>query len=241
MQTSDIPAKFQIPFASGAGAGFIRAIPKDHQTPTTTDAPASLYDGFPPETFDPLDSGGIPPAGADFNGLLNQITAWSRWVQAGVPAMYDGTFATAIGGYPKFTMLASTAAGKVWMSTAENNTTNPDSGSAANWVAIAADFGADANVIRYPNGKIEQWGYVAQSSNTEPLVSVSLPVAFANASYNVTLTPSINAPSGTMDTWVQVVRGTKTTGGFSVQYQRPGGSVQPGLDGFEWRCVGQGA
>lgn len=240
MQSSDIPAKFPIPFASGAGSSYIRAIPKDHVAPTTTDAPASLHDGFPPETFTPLGSGGVPVSGADMNGILNQLSAWQRWLQAGVPAVYDATFSTAIGGYPIRTVLASTTPGKFWQSTAENNATDPDGGSPANWVAVAGDFGSDPNLIRYPNGKIDQWGYVASSSTGEPVVSVTFPVAFANANYGVSLVPCLNGASGVADTWVQLIRGTKATTGFSVQYQRPGGSVQPNLDGFEWRCVGQG-
>lgn len=137
MQTSQIPDKFPIPFANNAGAGYIRPIPEDHQAATGTDAPASLHDGFPPETFTPAGSGGIPPAGADFNGLLNQITAGLRWLSAGNPAQFDNAFAAAIGGYAKFAMLASTTPGLIWQSTAENNATDPDSGSAANWIPIS--------------------------------------------------------------------------------------------------------
>lgn len=243
MQLSDIPRRFAIPFASGAGADYVRDIPKDHVDATSTDAPASLQDGFPPETFVAIAAGGIPPSGADFNGLLKQITAWNRWQAAGVPATFNAEFATLIGGYPKLTLLASTTPGKVYQSTAENNTTDPDSLSSANWVTVAAAFGDEANWYRLPNGKIEQWGYVALSSTDEPAASVSLVVPFADASYNVSLTPSITSPSRFKDTWVQVIRSTKTATAFSVQYQHPaaGSASTPGLDGFEWRCVGAGA
>lgn len=243
MQLSDAPLAFPIPFASSAGAGYIRQIPVNHQTATTTDAPASLHDGFPPETFTPLASGGVPPSGEDFNGLFNQITAWCRWLKAGVPAVFDSTFSSAIGGYPRLTILASTTAGRLWQSTVDNNTTDPDSNSAAGWVTIAASFGTDANFYRLPNGKVEQWGYVAYSSTGEPVVPVTLVTPFADASYNVSLTASINSASNLKDTEVQIIRGSKTTTGFSVQYQTvaSGGSSTPGLDGFEWRCVGAGA
>jgi hypothetical protein len=73
----------------------------------------------------------------DFNGLLNQITAWSRWQAAAGLAAYDNTFSTAIGGYPSgATVLSASLPGRVWISTADNNTTNPDTGSAANWLAL---------------------------------------------------------------------------------------------------------
>jgi len=243
MQLSDIPRRFPIPFASSAGGDYVRDIPKDHVDATDTDAPASLADGFPPETFIALGAGGIPPSGADFNGLLKQITAWCRWLSAGVPATFNSDFATAIGGYPMLTLLASTTPGRIYQSTVNNNTTDPDSLSSANWVAVAADFGNNANYYRLPNGKIEQWGYVALSSTGEPTASVSLVVPFADASYNVSLTPSITSASGLKDTWVQVVRSSKTATGFTVQYQHPaaGSASTPGLDGFEWRCVGAGA
>ena len=75
MQQSDLPRRFPVPFANSAGGSYIREIPTDAVTPTSTDAPASLYDGFPPECFVDLGAGGIPPNGADFNGILNQLSA----------------------------------------------------------------------------------------------------------------------------------------------------------------------
>lgn len=134
MQLSDLPLRFPIPFANNAGSAFIRSIPKDHVDATSTDAPASLYDGFPPEAFSPIASGGVPPSGQDFNGILNQLSAWARWGAAGGPAKYDATFSAAIGGYPKNAMLMSTVtAGVSWVSLVDNNTTDPDSVGAANW------------------------------------------------------------------------------------------------------------
>lgn len=240
MQITDIPTKFPIPFANNAGASYIRPVPTDHVDATTTDAPASLYDGFPPETFTPEDSGGVPPNGADFNGLLKQITAWSRWLAAGVPAQFDSAFATAIGGYPRFTILASTAPGKLWQSSVDNNATDPDSTSAANWIALTTVPSGSPNILYHPDGKIEQWGYVALSSAAEPVVGVSLLQPFANAAYNVSLTPYLTASNVRQDSWVQIIRSSKVVTGFSVQYQHPGSSSDPGLDGFEWRCIGQG-
>ncbi|HEY0120666.1 MAG TPA: hypothetical protein VGC14_02705 [Rhizobium sp.] len=136
MQSSDIPSKFPIPFADSAGTGYIRTIPEASQIGITNGA-ASLTDGFPPVTFLPVGAGGTPPWGQDFNGLLNQITQWSRWQNAGALVTYDATFSTAVGGYPKGAIVASaTASGSIWMSTADNNTTNPDGLTPANWVLI---------------------------------------------------------------------------------------------------------
>jgi hypothetical protein len=133
MQDSGIPAKFPIPWANSAGGGFIRAIPQASQISIQNGA-ASLTDGFPPNTFIPIASGGSWPFAQDFNGILKQITQWLQWFQAGAPITYDSSFQTAIGGYPKGAVVASAATfGKYWESTADNNASNPDTGG-ANWV-----------------------------------------------------------------------------------------------------------
>lgn len=136
MQSSDIPSKFLIPFANSAGAGYIRTIPLASQI-GVTDGAASLTDGFPPLNFLAVGAGGVPPFGQDFNGLLKQITQWSRWQGAGGLVTWDSALSTAIGGYPKGALVASTTAGHVWLCTVENNTTNPDAGGAG-WVDLAA-------------------------------------------------------------------------------------------------------
>lgn len=135
MQQSDAPARFNIPWANSAAAPYIQTIPEASQI-GITNCRASLTDGFPPLTFVPASAGGCPPFGKDFNGILKQITQWSRWGSAGGPVFYSSAFSTAIGGYPKGAMLQSAVlVGRVWMSTAENNTTDPDATTAANWVA----------------------------------------------------------------------------------------------------------
>lgn len=241
MQLVDIPAKFSIPFANNAGASYIRSVPKDHVTATTEDAPASLHDGFPPETFTPQESGGVPPSGADFNGILKQITAWCRWQAAGIPAQYDNDFSAAIGGYPKLTVLASTTPGRLWQSKVDNNTTDPDSSSAANWIALTTAPSGSANVLIHADGKIEQWGYVAHSSSTETAIPVALPMPYANAAYGLQLTPAVTSFTNFADMWVQSIHSSKTATGFQAQYQKPGGDDNPRLDGFEWRTIGVGA
>lgn len=185
MQQSDLPARFPIPFGNSAGASYIRTIPKDPVAPTGSDAPASLTEGFPPETFLPESSGGIPPNGKDFNGILNQITAALRWMAAGGPAIYNSDFSTDIGGYPKGAVLASVAtAGILWQSTANNNTTDPDSVGAANWVRYSSGSGPQVvtSILNenggyrvWSDGFKETWGYVTVGGN-------------ASATYNVPVT-----------------------------------------------------
>lgn len=153
MLTSAIPQKFTIPFANAAGVGYINPIPT---TPGGTPGLASLTTGFPTLTFQPEASGGNPPYGADFNGILKWITQWNQWQAAGGPVGYDSAFSAAIGGYPNgAALLAATIGnGRYWISQADNNTSNPDA-AGANWMAFpdlavqrqAPNFGNDTGTV----------------------------------------------------------------------------------------------
>lgn len=135
MQDSQTPTKIQLPWGASAGGSYIRTVPVPSQIGSQNGA-ASFTDGFPPNCFIPLATGGAGPFGSDMNGVLNQITGATRWSQAGGPYFYDSVFSTAIGGYPKGAMLANAAtAGLFWISTVENNTSNPDA-AGANWLSF---------------------------------------------------------------------------------------------------------
>lgn len=133
MLRADIPTKFNIPFAFAAGGGFVWVVPEAAQT----GGKASLTTGFPPTAFLPIGAGGIPPWGQDVNGILKQITQWTRWQNAGASVIYDSAFSTEIGGYPQGAVLAATGGPFFWQSIADNNTTDPDAGGAG-WVALTA-------------------------------------------------------------------------------------------------------
>ncbi len=146
MLAADLPDRFPIPFADAAGPSYIRPIPEASQI-GIEDGAASLTDGFPPDTFTPVTAGGVPPFGQDFNGLLNQITAWNRWQAAGGPVRYDATFQTAIGGYPQGAVIMSASTvGLFWLSLVDNNTSNPDTGG-ANWRGFAPGFSSAYGVV----------------------------------------------------------------------------------------------
>lgn len=139
MLKADIPARLPKVWADDASPSYVRAIPTASQTGITPGA-ASLADGFPPLTAQPIGSGGIPPDVRDMNGGLQRLSQWIQWQNAGGAIGYDSTFATAIGGYPQGAILASTTAGQYWRSTVDNNTVDPD-GAGTNWVPA---FGAGA-------------------------------------------------------------------------------------------------
>ena len=134
MQSSDVPSRFPIPFGNAAGGSYIRTIPEASQI-GIQDGAASLTDGFPPLNFTPVGAGGVPPFGQDFNGLMKQVTQWSRWQAAGNATPWDSAFSTAIGGYPKGAVVVGTSGG-LWLSEVENNTTNPNTGGAG-WAQLA--------------------------------------------------------------------------------------------------------
>jgi hypothetical protein len=133
LSDSSIPTKIPTPWATSApGGNKTCPIPIPSQI-LITPGRASWTDGFPPLTFQPSGSGGIPPSGADFNGVLCQVSQWIQWYNAGGPITYDSTFQTAIAGYPKGALVQSaTIPGSYWLSTTDSNTSNPDTGG-ANW------------------------------------------------------------------------------------------------------------
>jgi hypothetical protein len=141
LQQSSTPPKFTIPWGNGAAPAYIT-----YPTPTPsqigiTNCRASLTDGFPPLTFVPTTAGGCPPYGADFNGVLKWITLWAQWQGAGATVVYDATLSSDIGGYPKGTVLQNASiASCYWLSTVDNNSSDPDTGG-ANWVSACPGGG----------------------------------------------------------------------------------------------------
>lgn len=139
MQASNIPAKIPIPFGTDAAGGTIRVIPA---TPSGGPTDASFQTGYPTGCFN---SPGAPD-GRDVQYLGLITTSWERWFQAGAPVAWDSTFSGQIGGYPKGACVQSaTQLGVYWYSTADNNTTNPDS-SGVGWVGFSPlpNYGVDA-------------------------------------------------------------------------------------------------
>lgn len=138
MQQSNQPAKFILPIAQND--------PSKADIPVTTgDATrASQSLGFPPLTGQPPEAGGVPPQLPDMNGLLNAISRIPWWAMLGGRFGYDAVFATDtnINGYPLGAELASADGLGSYFSTANNNTSNPDT-SGAGWVPASA-YGATA-------------------------------------------------------------------------------------------------
>lgn len=155
MRSTDIPGKLPLPFAADAGGGYIRPIPVASQI-GITDGAASLTDGFVPLNATPIAAGGVPPDIKDMNGILFEISGWARWVAAGGPVYFDGTFAASIGGYPAGAVVQSALTpGAFYLCTAEDNVLNPEGGGVAGWQtllpvpATLADLVTGTSTTRY--------------------------------------------------------------------------------------------
>ncbi len=131
MQLSQIPTLVPLPFAAN---GTKNTIPEASQIGITAGA-ASLNDGFPPLTFTPLAAGGVPPSGADFNGVLNLLSANTQWANAGGFYEFNSSFASSIGGYPKSAILAKASGLGYWLNLEDNNSNDPDTGGAG-WLSF---------------------------------------------------------------------------------------------------------
>jgi hypothetical protein len=129
------------PFANDAGPGFINTIPDT----TGSTSLASYQLGFPPLTFQPVASGGVPPQGQDFNGILNAVTQHLFALQGGQLQKYRADVSAALGGYALGALIAMADGAGYWINMLEGNTTNPDTGG-ANWTPVYA-FGPTTKVV----------------------------------------------------------------------------------------------
>jgi hypothetical protein len=233
MLLSNLPAKFPVPFANAAGASYIRPIPVPTQAGITPGA-ASLADGFPQICFIPTTSNGIPPAGQDLNGILNQITAWNRWQNAGGTVPYDATFSAAIGGYPYGAIVQSTANGKLWLNVVDGNTTNPDAGGSG-WLTasnpiqchgrINTNAGTTVIIAGSTNVSSITRGTATYSGQTMNTLTVNFITPMINANYSVLLSAGVDSvgPSGSF----AQVYGTPTTTSFTILIMGQSSGVYP--------------
>lgn len=126
-----VPSKISIPFAQSGNRNAINA---DLQTGDASNKATYTY-GFPQITMTPKASGGLPPFGRDMNGILYSVTAMLQYMQAGGQYTYDADFAASIGGYNKGALVQQADLSGIWVSTADNNTSNPET-TGANWMPL---------------------------------------------------------------------------------------------------------
>lgn len=208
MQLSDEPSKVLTPFAASGSRNVISAT----SLIGVTDGAASWPDGFPPLTMTDPGAGGVPPDGKDFNGVLYALSAASRWTVAGGRPYYDSAFSAAVGGYPLGSVLMASDQSGFWVSTANNNTNNPDSGG-ANWVPLLF-IGSTAQALGSTNVTL------TNSQASKPIITLS-----GTLSANVNLV----FPAWQKQ-WLVV---NNTTGAFTVSAKTSAGTaaaLQPGAN-----------
>jgi hypothetical protein len=152
---------------------------------------------------------------------MNQISANIRWNTAGQIFQYDATYSANIGGYPKNSILfmgGSNPAG-LWVSTANNNTVNPDTGTpsapATGWAVLTpntypwsqitgaptftleSEFtGSNHSLVtngyqKFPGGLMKQWMDVSVASALNTVQAVTFPIPFPS-SPGVVFTPALS-------------------------------------------------
>ena len=212
MQDSNLPAFVQTPWASGEGSSYVRNVPV---APGTGNA-ASFTTGFPPITFTPVGSGGAGPDGRDMNGILQYLTTWLQWQQAGFFPAYNSAFSTYIGGYPSGAILLRASGVGFWRSTADNNTTDPDTGGAG-WVLHGASsvFGRTGDVVA-------QTGDYAVNQITGAVADTD----FTGTNQSLAATGYQRFPGGLIHMW-----GTHTNAGDydSITFPTMTGAGSPGF------------
>lgn len=216
MNNSTPPVKIYTAFAQNATAGYITSVPQ------TTSVPGafSWSLGSGPETFVPPGSGGTPPLGDYFNGLQFQITDNLRWIQAGGWFKYDATFSSHIGGYPNQAIILKDDASGFYVSTVDNNTSNPNTGG-ANWtvmtpntypwsqitgaptfVLASAFTGSNQNLVtngyqKYPGGLMEQWCQLTLTAVSDQISTITYPTPFPS-SPGVVFAPQVTILDATL-------------------------------------------
>lgn len=98
MQTQQTPQVLEQPFAA---QGDKNTIPNA----ATGTNKASLQEGFPPITGQPINQGGIPPERQDFNGAMNLNSQFYFAFQNGWWPTFSQEVSDAIGGYPQNAIL----------------------------------------------------------------------------------------------------------------------------------------
>ncbi|PIT49142.1 hypothetical protein BHC46_02575 [Snodgrassella alvi] len=104
---------------------------------------ATWSDGFPNVTMQPVESGGLPPKGMDFNGIFNALSDTTVHLQKGGLFYFDKDYSDSFGGYQTGAILISDDNTKLFISTSDNNTNNPNQNTKGWTILAGAGVNAD--------------------------------------------------------------------------------------------------
>lgn len=173
------------PFGAAAIAPYIQNPIPD--TPPATPGKASFELGFPPLNMTNPSAGGIPPSGADMNGILYTATAWCARLQVGQFAAYNATVAAAISGYAVGAIVYEAGGLYTYTNTIDGNEDDPAS-DLTGWkrnepvyVAVALSGAQDNYVLPGPSdyildvdtsaGNVDFSGFIAQRDGQRLYIS----------------------------------------------------------------------
>ena len=104
---------------------------------------ASFHDGFPSKTLTQKVSGGLPPFGADFNGILYELTSFQLWANGGGQFYFDSGYAT-LPGYPSGAVLQLNDKSGSVVNLSAGNTADPNS-DMTNWAPFSGGIVLSGN------------------------------------------------------------------------------------------------
>lgn len=103
---------------------------------------AGFDQGFSAINMTAKEAGGISPFGQDFNGIFYEVTNILRYMQAGGQPTFGSALATAIGGYPKGSVLLGSDGVTLWQSSVNSNFTDPNS-DPSSWSVVNKDISTE--------------------------------------------------------------------------------------------------
>lgn len=133
-----MPKPLTIPFARDALSQFINEIPDTPQAGADPQL-ASWSEGFGPITMQPLTSGGKPPEGPDFNGILSAISEHIVYQNGGGIYTFSQEYVDKTGGYAKDSVLISDDGNALWVSLSDDNAENFNTAAPpTEWIEISS-------------------------------------------------------------------------------------------------------
>ncbi|WMC00261.1 putative tail fiber protein [Acinetobacter phage Ab65] len=124
-----IPAPFAV-------NGIKNTIQKSRQTGQDPQD-ATWLTGWEGITFTPIEAGGKPPKGQDFNGIFNALSQNAVHVQNGNRYKFSQDVIDNYGGYAKDAIVQSDDGTREFISLVDSNTVNPNNGLAGVWSIYA--------------------------------------------------------------------------------------------------------
>lgn len=146
---------------------------------------ASYNDGFPPQTMLNESAGGVPPKGQDFNQILYELSANAQWFNSGGPMQYNSDFSTAIGGYPKYARIIGSDGVTEYISTVDDNTTDPDSSSSSGWTNYTNLFLRKSNNLSDLGSLVSALGNLGLSGLISANGYIVIPVNYGGVLFKV--------------------------------------------------------